>query len=196
APTPRRDAEGRPGAPGLHDVGGYPEGAGAAPGAAGARVRASTAPAGRRLRAGGDLMSEEIVSDLMRAHVYRLASTGQRVDGRALDEPRKLSLERTYVKTAEGSARAKLGNTDVLVGIKMSVGEPYPDTPDTGVLSTSVEMVLLASPTFEAGPPRPDAIELARAVDLGIRESKMVNMQRLCITPTEKVWVWFIEIDV
>ena len=51
-------------------------------------------------------MSEEIVSDLMRAHVYRLASTGQRVDGRALDEPRKLSLERTYVKTAEGSARA------------------------------------------------------------------------------------------
>ncbi len=141
-------------------------------------------------------MSEEIVSDLMRAHVYRLASTGQRVDGRALDEPRKLSLERTYVKTAEGSARAKLGNTDVLVGIKMSVGEPYPDTPNTGVLSTSVEMVPLASPTFEAGPPRPDAIELARVVDRGIRESKMVNMEKLCITPKEKVWVMFIDIHV
>src|SRR5439155_67974 len=50
--------------------------------------------------------------------------------------------------------------------------------------------------TFEAGPPRPDAIELARVVDRGIRESKMVNMERLCITPKEKVWILFIDIHV
>ncbi len=141
-------------------------------------------------------MSEEVVSDLMRAHVYRMAQKGERVDGRALDEPRKLIVERSFVKTAEGSARVKLGNSDVLVGIKMSVGEPYPDTPNTGVLSTSVEMVPLASPTFEAGPPRPEAIELARVVDRGIRESKMVNTERLCITPKEKVWIMFIDIHV
>lgn len=141
-------------------------------------------------------MSEEIVSELMRAHVYRLASNGQRVDGRALDETRKLSLERNFVKTAEGSARVKLGNTDVLVGIKMSVGEPYPDTPNSGVMSTSVELNPLASPAFEAGPPRPDAIEIARVVDRGIRESKMVNMNQLCITPKEKVWVMFIDMHV
>src|SRR5438093_873316 len=139
-------------------------------------------------------MSEEIVSELMRAHIYRLASTGQRVDGRGLDQPRKVSVDRAFVKTAEGSARVKLGNTDVLVGIKMSVGEPYPDTPNTGVLSTSVELIPMASPTFEAGPPRPDAIELARVVDRGIRESKMVNMEKLCITPKEKVWILFIDI--
>jgi exosome complex component RRP42 len=141
-------------------------------------------------------MSEEVVSELMRAHVYRLASTGRRLDGRGLDEPRKVQIERSFAKTAEGSARARLGNTDVLVGIKMSVGEPYPDTPNTGVLSTSVEMVPLASPTFEAGPPRPDAIELARVVDRGVRESKMVNMEKLCIVPKEKVWVMFIDIHV
>jgi exosome complex component RRP42 len=141
-------------------------------------------------------MSEEIVSELMRAHVYRLASTGQRLDGRNLEEPRKLTLERALVKTAEGSARAKLGNTDVMVGIKMSVGEPYPDTPNTGVLSTSVELIPMASPTFEAGPPRPEAIELARVVDRGIRESKMVNIEKLCITPKEKVWILFIDIHV
>src|SRR5207302_997886 len=121
---------------------------------------------------------------------------GQRVDGRRLDEPRKVSVARTFVKTAEGSARVKLGNTDVLIGIKMTVGEPYPDTPNTGVLSTSVELIPMASPTFEAGPPRPDAIELARVVDRGIRESKMVNMEKLCITPKEKVWIMFIDIHV
>src|SRR5207245_7335568 len=113
------------------------------------------------------------------------------VDGRRLDEPRKVSVARSFVKTAEGSARAKLGNTDVLVGIKMSVGEPYPDTPNTGVLSTSVELIPMASPTFEAGPPRPDAIELARAVDRGIRAPTIENMERLGITPNEKVWLLF-----
>jgi len=118
------------------------------------------------------------------------------VDGRVLDEPRKVVIQRSFVKTAEGSARAKLGNTDILVGIKMSVGEPYADTPNTGVLSTSVELIPMASPTFEAGPPRPDAIELARVVDRGIRESKMVNMEKLCITPKEKVWIMFIDIHV
>ncbi len=141
-------------------------------------------------------MSEEVVADLMRAHVYRLAEKGERLDGRAMDEPRKITVERKFVKTAEGSARVKLGNSDVLVGIKMSVGEPYADTPNTGVLSTSVEMVPLASPTFEAGPPRPEAIELARVVDRGIRESKMVNTGKLCITPKEKVWIMFIDIHV
>ncbi len=141
-------------------------------------------------------MSEEIVSELMRDYVYRLAAGGQRADGRRLDEPRKLTIETGLIKTAEGSARVKLGNTEVLVGIKMSTGEPYPDTPNTGVLSTSVELIPMASPTFEAGPPRPDAIELARVVDRGIRESKMVNTEKLCITPKEKVWIMFIDIHV
>jgi len=141
-------------------------------------------------------MGEEVISELMRAHIYRLAEKGERVDGRALDEPRKLTVERRFVETAEGSTRVRLGNTDVLVGIKMSIGEPYPDTPNTGVLSTSLELVPMASPTFEAGPPSPQAIEIARVVDRGIRESKMVNMEKLCIVPKEKVWVMFIDIHV
>src|SRR2546428_7608514 len=60
----------------------------------------------------------------------------------------------------------------------------------------SVGLILMASPTCEAEPPRPEAIELARVVDRGIRESKMVNMEKLCITPKEKVWILFIDIHV
>src|SRR2546428_11064894 len=53
-----------------------------------------------RLWPGGDLMSEEVVSELMRAHVYRLASTGQRADGRGLDQPRPVTGHRAVAKTA------------------------------------------------------------------------------------------------
>ncbi len=139
-------------------------------------------------------MTSEVISELMREHIVKLVASGKRVDGRAPEEIRPLKIEKNYIKTAEGSARVKLGNTDVLVGVKISKGEPYPDTPNSGVLTTSAELVPLAAPTFESGPPRPEAIELARVVDRGIRETKTVDMAKLVIIPGEKVWVLFIDI--
>jgi len=139
-------------------------------------------------------VTAEVISELMREHIVKLVASGKRGDGRAPEEIRPLKIQKNYIGTAEGSARVKLGNTDVLVGVKISTGEPYPDTPASGVLTTSVELVPLASPTFESGPPRPEAIELARVVDRGIRETKTVDMSKLVITPGEKVWVVFIDI--
>ncbi|TLZ62776.1 MAG: exosome complex protein Rrp42 [Methanobacteriota archaeon] len=134
------------------------------------------------------------MSELLREHIARLAASGKRSDGRGFDEPRKLVVQKNYIKNAEGSARVQLGNTNALVGVKIDVGEPSPDTPNQGVLSTSAELIPLASPTFESGPPSPTAIEIARVVDRGIRESKTVNVEKLCITPKEKVWIMFIDI--
>ena len=139
-------------------------------------------------------MTAEVISELMREHINRLAASGKRTDGRVFDEPRSLTVHKNYIKTAEGSARVQLGNTDVLVGVKIDVGEPYADTPNQGVLTTSAELIPMASPNFESGPPSPTAIELARVVDRGIRETKTVNTEKLCITPKEKVWIMFIDI--
>src|SRR3972149_9803692 len=117
-------------------------------------------------------MSGEVVSELMGEAIVKLAASGRRADGRARDEVRHLSVEKNYVNTAEGSARVKLGDTDVLVGVKINIGVPYPDTPNSGVLSTSAELIPMASPTFAAGPPRPPADEVTRVVDPGLREAK------------------------
>ncbi len=138
----------------------------------------------------------DVVSDLTRNHLHRLASTGKRIDGRAPDEFRPLTIEKGYVGSAEGSARVHLGSTDVLVGIKMDLGEPYPDTPNKGVLTTAAEQIPMASPTFESGPPREDAIELARVVDRGIRETQTVDLEKLCIEPGEKVWILFLDMHI
>lgn len=64
------------------------------------------------------------------------------------------------------------------------------------MLSTAAEFVPLASPDFESGPPREDAIELARVVDRGVRESEVVDIKKLVITPGEKVWIVFIDIHI
>ena len=137
-----------------------------------------------------------ITPSIKRDYIEKLAEKGKRADDRKFDEYRNIEIETNVVQKAEGSARVRIGNTQVIAGIKLDVGEPYPDTPDSGVMTTAAELIPLASPDFEAGPPREDAIELARVVDRGIRESEVIDLEKLCIEPEEKVWIVFIDIHV
>ncbi len=137
-----------------------------------------------------------IVPQIKREFLEKLADQGKRADGRKFTEHRNITIETNVISKAEGSARVKIGNTQVLTGIKMDVGEPYPDSPAMGVMTTSAELIPLASPDFESGPPREDAIELARVVDRGVRESKVIDLEKLCIEPKEKVWIIFIDIHI
>ncbi|MFP3985270.1 MAG: exosome complex protein Rrp42 [Candidatus Bathyarchaeia archaeon] len=128
--------------------------------------------------------------------IAQLMDKGKRLDGRGLTDYREIEVERGVIEKAEGSARILLGKTEVLVGVKIEVGEPFPDTPDEGVLTVNAELVPLASPTFEPGPPDENAIELARVVDRGIRESKAIDLKKLCLDPGKKVIVVFIDVYV
>ena len=128
--------------------------------------------------------------------IAELMNKGKRLDGRELNDYREIKVEMGIIEKAEGSARVLLGKTEVLVGIKIEAGEPFPDTPNEGVLTVNAELVPLASPTFEPGPPDENAIELARVVDRGIRESKAVNLEKLCLEPGKKVLVVFIDVYV
>jgi len=141
-------------------------------------------------------MGLEIVDDIRKDYVYDLVRSGKREDGRGFREYRKISVERDVIKSAEGSARVKIGDTEVLVGVKLEPGEPFSDTPDKGVLITNAELVPLASPEFESGPPNENSIQLARVVDRGIRESEAIDLEKLCIEEGEKVWIVFIDIHV
>jgi exosome complex component RRP42 len=141
-------------------------------------------------------MNDEVISEINRNFIYQLAEKGKRIDNRAPDEYRPITVEKGVVNTAEGSARVHVGKTDVLVGVKVGFGEPFPDTPNKGVLTTNAELIPMASPTFESGPPRENSIELARVVDRGIRESGTLDLEKLCLEEGEKVWVVFIDMHV
>jgi len=132
--------------------------------------------------------------ELTKNRIRQYISVGKRFDGRKYDEFRKIEIETGISKKAEGSARVKLGKTDVIVGIKMGVDEPYPDSQDEGNLMVTAELLPLSSDRYELGPPRIESIELARIIDRGIRESKFIDMKKLCIKEGEKVWTVFIDI--
>lgn len=139
---------------------------------------------------------EEIISSVKRDYLENLAEQDKRVDARSMDQYREITVEPSWAKNAEGSALVKLGNTQVLVGVKLERGSPYPDKPESGVLITTAELVPVAHPTFEPGPPGKETVELARVVDRGIRESEMIDLDKLVIDPGEEVWLVHVDIYV
>jgi len=126
-------------------------------------------------------------------YILKLLEKNERLDGRKLDEFRKITIEKNPIGRAEGSAKVKMGKTDVIVGIKMDVGKPYSDSPNSGVLRSDAEFTPMAHPKFSSGPPGEDATEVARVIDRGIRESETINVEKLCIEKGEKVWTIFVD---
>ncbi len=137
-----------------------------------------------------------VLSDIKKDYMVSLLKNGKREDGRGLNDMRDLKIDIGIVNKAEGSCYVQIGDTKVIAGVKCETGTPFPDTPNQGVFTTNAELIPMASPDFEAGPPREDSIELARVVDRGIRESGAIDFEKLVIKEGELVRVLFVDIHI
>jgi exosome complex component RRP42 len=137
-----------------------------------------------------------LITKVRLRQIESLLEKGKRLDERNLTDFREIKIEQGIIEKAEGSARVLMGKTEILVGVKVETGEPFPDTPNEGVMTVNAELVPVASPNFEPGPPDENSIELARVVDRGIRESHAIDTSKLCIEPGKKVFVVFVDVYV
>ena len=99
------------------------------------------------------MASSIIIDSLKKAHILELLADGKRLDGRSLEQTRELSIDVGVIPKAEGSARARLGDTEVVAGVKVQPERPFPDTGDQGMLICTAEILPIAHPTAETGPP-------------------------------------------
>jgi len=136
------------------------------------------------------------IANLEEKNILDLLKQDKRIDGRGLTEYRELRIEPNIIEKANGSARVTLGKTQVIAGVKVETGEPFPDTPNEGALAVNAELAPIAHPSFESGPPGEAAIELARVVDRSIRESNAIDREKLCIESGKKVFVVFIDLNI
>lgn len=127
-------------------------------------------------------------------HIIKALEAEIRYDGRKKEEFRKIEIETDVAITGEGSARVKVGDCEVIAGVKLSVGTPYSDSPDEGVLMVGCELIPMAHPSLENGPPSIESIEIGRVIDRGIREGHCIDPKQLCIEAGEKVWI--VSVDV
>jgi len=141
-------------------------------------------------------LNSQILDQLKRDKILDLLKTGKRIDGRSLDEQRQLVVETGVIPKANGSARIKLGNTEVITGVKIQPDKPFPDLGDKGILICTAEILPLADPNAEPGPPGEEVIELARVVDRGIRETEMIDLHQLVLIEDKSVIGMFIDSSV
>lgn len=132
---------------------------------------------------------------MQETYAAEMINKGTRIDERKLLDYRDIEVKTNVINKAEGSAHVRMGNTQIIAGVKMAIGTPFADTPGEGVLMVGAEFTPLASADFESGPPSPDSVELARVVDRGIRESHMIEVEKLKIDD-EHVWTVFVDIHI
>ena len=139
---------------------------------------------------------KRVISSIERKYVKNNLKKGERVDGRGLWDYRDFKIDADTIASAEGSADVWLGETRIITGLKYDVGEPFPDLPDEGVCTIMAELLPLASPLFERGPPDEQSIELARVVDRGIRHADCVQTKKLCLKAEKAVYILFVDMYV
>jgi exosome complex component RRP42 len=129
----------------------------------------------------GDDLKSIITGQIKRDALVSSLKNGKRFDDRGMFDLRNAEITTEVITTAEGSALVKMGKTQVLVGVKIGMATPFPDRPDEGVIITSAELLPVASPYFEPGPPGMESIELARVVDRGIRSAEVIDLKKLFV---------------
>jgi exosome complex component RRP42 len=137
-----------------------------------------------------------IVENLRKKQMRESISAGKRLDERSLDEIRPLQIEIDVIKKANGSAWVKLGKTQVIAGIKVETGEPFEGLENSGAMIITAEVLPIASPHIEPGPPDEETIELARVVDRGVRESEMLDLSKLVLVPGKIVYTIFVDCSI
>lgn len=128
------------------------------------------------------------IPTLQKKRIIEYLREGKRFDGRKFDELRDVKVEMGISENAEGSCSVKFGKTEVFAGVKMSVIAPYADGPNEGTLSVALELGTMADNDFDMGAPSIEAVEMARVIDRGIRESGLIDWEKLCIESGKKVW--------
>ncbi len=140
------------------------------------------------------IMSKVIIPKLQVERIISALKENKRLDGRSPLEYRDIKVERNLSNSAESSVSVKIGKTEVYCGVKMAVTTPYSDSPNAGTFMMTAEMHPMASNNFDMGRPGINAIELARVIDRGIRESGFIDFEGLCIKEGEKVWQVFVDV--
>jgi exosome complex component RRP45 len=107
------------------------------------------------------------------------------VDGRAVFDFRPLKI--TFGEEF-GTVYVQVGRTSVFAKTTCHITEPYGDRPTEGFFTFNVEFSPMASKKYESGRVSAHGIELIRVVERGLRESRAVDTEALCIIAGEKVW--------
>ncbi|KAF5208226.1 Exosome complex component rrp42, partial [Thalictrum thalictroides] len=121
-----------------------------------------------------------------------------RSDGRKRLTYRPISVETGVIAQANGSARVKLGGTDVIASVKAELGRPNLLYPDKGKVSIYIDCSPTAAPVFEGRGGEELSAELSVALQRCLLGGKSgagtgINLSSLVVVEGKMCWDLYID---
>ncbi|MQL89577.1 hypothetical protein Taro_022147 [Colocasia esculenta] len=121
-----------------------------------------------------------------------------RADGRQRLDFRPVSVETGVIPQANGSARVRLGATDVIASVKAELGKPNPLQPGKGKVAIFIDCSPTAAPNFEGRGGEELSIELSSALQKCLLGAKSgagagIDVSSLVILEGKVCWDLYID---
>ncbi|PVD21192.1 hypothetical protein C0Q70_19360 [Pomacea canaliculata] len=139
-------------------------------------------------------MADIILSEAEKIFIVHGIQDNFREDGRSCDDYRQMELETGLISNTSGSARLRLANTEILVGIKVELEEPKPEKPDTGRLEFFVDCSANATPEFEGRGGEDLATEIMNFLSHSYSSETVLDLKSLCLVPSKLCWVFYVDV--
>lgn len=105
-----------------------------------------------------------------------------------------MELETDIVNNASGSARLRLANSDILVGVKTEVDVPFADKFNEGKIEFFVDCSANATPQFEGRGGEELGTEIAHMLAKAYQTSDALDLKTLCILEHKQCWKLYVDI--
>eukprot|EP01006_Ploeotia_vitrea_P046312 TRINITY_DN67015_c8_g2_i2.p1 TRINITY_DN67015_c8_g2~~TRINITY_DN67015_c8_g2_i2.p1 ORF type:complete len:363 (+),score=147.26 TRINITY_DN67015_c8_g2_i2:144-1091(+) len=115
-----------------------------------------------------------------------------RNDGRGRLDHRDFDVELAPLPQSNGSARLRLGRTQVLVGVNAELEEPDSERPGRG----KVVCVVKSAPSLAGKGSRKRDVALSGALQQIIADSDAIDTEALCVIPGKQCWVIYVDVVV
>uniref|UniRef100_A0A0A1XA03 Exosome complex component RRP45 n=1 Tax=Zeugodacus cucurbitae TaxID=28588 RepID=A0A0A1XA03_ZEUCU len=138
-------------------------------------------------------MRETPLSTIERNFITQAVKQNLRLDGRKNDEFRKVTIN---FGADWGSALVALGETKVLAQVSCELGVPKSTRPNEGIIYINVELGQMAAPHFESGRNSELNVQISRTLERTFKDSRCVDLESLCVTSEERVWLLRIDLNV
>ncbi|XP_072945632.1 exosome complex component RRP42 [Epargyreus clarus] len=139
-------------------------------------------------------MANILLSHTERVYIMHGIQDDYRADGRSSIDYRPMELETDVVSHASGSARLRLANTDILVGVKTEVDVPYPSKPEQGKIEFFVDCSANATPEFEGRGGEQLAYCISNMLKEAFHSRQAFDLKQLCILKGKQCWKLYVDI--
>ncbi|XP_052888098.1 exosome complex exonuclease RRP42 [Anopheles moucheti] len=139
-------------------------------------------------------MANVLLSEAEKTYILHGIQKNLRNDGRTNREYRPMELESEIVVHAAGSARLRMANTDILVGVKAEIDTPHPDRPKEGKLDFFIDCSANAAPEFEGRGGEQLATEISNTLTKAYESRKGFDLSSLCIMAKHQCWKLYVDV--